>query len=77
VVAPIHLDPALKAGLVFMTYHFGDDVAVNVLTINVTDTRAGTAEFKACAVNVERIAAPVPPSAVAHEAQLVGGSAGE
>jgi predicted molibdopterin-dependent oxidoreductase YjgC len=36
-----------------MTFHFQDDVSVNVLTINASDPKAGTAEFKACAVNVE------------------------
>ncbi len=60
IVAPIHLDPALKAGIVFMTFHFGDEYSVNRLTINATDVRAGTAEFKACAVKLE-------PLAVAHE----------
>jgi predicted molibdopterin-dependent oxidoreductase YjgC len=56
VVAPIHLDPALKAGVVFMTFHFGDEYSVNRLTINATDTRSGTAEFKACAAKLEPIA---------------------
>jgi predicted molibdopterin-dependent oxidoreductase YjgC len=53
VVAPVHFDAKLKLGLVFMTFHFQDDVSVNVLTINASDPKAGTAEFKACAVNVE------------------------
>ena len=45
--------PGLRAGVVFMTLHFPDDVATNLLTINATDPRSGTAEFKACAVRVE------------------------
>jgi anaerobic selenocysteine-containing dehydrogenase len=42
----------LRAGVVFMTLHFPDDVETNVLTINASDPRSGTAEFKACAVSV-------------------------
>ncbi len=52
-VAPAHIDHALRAGMVFMTLHFPDDVATNVLTIDVSDPKSGTAEFKACAVRVE------------------------
>ena len=47
--APVWIDRALRAGVVFMTLHFPDDVATNLLTINATDPRSGTAEFKACA----------------------------
>jgi len=39
---------------VFMTPHFQDEVRVNALTIDATDPKSGTAEFKACAVRVER-----------------------
>lgn len=38
-------------GLVFMSFHFSD-VPTNVLTINEFDPISGTAEFKACAVNI-------------------------
>jgi predicted molibdopterin-dependent oxidoreductase YjgC len=51
--APVHVDRGLRAGVVFMTLHFPDDVATNLLTINATDPKSGTAEFKACAVRVE------------------------
>jgi formate dehydrogenase major subunit len=54
VVAPTRVDPSLRSGLVFMTPHFQDEVAVNVLTIDATDPKSGTAEFKACAVRLER-----------------------
>ena len=54
VTAPARIDPGLRAGIVFMTLHFPDDVATNVLTIDVSDPKSGTAEFKACAVRVER-----------------------
>jgi len=54
VVAPAHIDRSLRAGLVFMTFHFQDEVRTNVLTVDYTDPKSGTAEFKACAVRVER-----------------------
>jgi predicted molibdopterin-dependent oxidoreductase YjgC len=53
--APIMIDRSLRAGVVFMTLHFPDDVATNLLTINATDPRSGTAEFKACAVRVDPV----------------------
>jgi len=53
VTAPVHVDTGLRAGLVFMTLHFQDDVRTNVLTVDYTDPKSGTAEFKACAVRVE------------------------
>jgi formate dehydrogenase major subunit len=56
VVAPAHVDPGLRAGTVFMTLHFPDDVATNLLTTDVADPKSGTSEFKACAVRVERAA---------------------
>jgi formate dehydrogenase major subunit len=53
-VVPARIDRGLRRGTVFMTLHFPDDVATNVLTIDVSDPKSGTAEFKACAVRVER-----------------------
>ena len=38
-----------------MTLHFPDDVATNLLTIEATDPKSGTAEFKAAAVRVEKV----------------------
>jgi formate dehydrogenase major subunit len=55
VIAPAHLDRSLRTGLVFMTLHFQDEVQTNVLTVDYTDPRSGTAEFKACAVKVEPV----------------------
>lgn len=55
VVVPIHIDAGLRAGLVFTTLHFNDEVATNLLTIDATDPQSGTAEFKACAVRVEAL----------------------
>jgi formate dehydrogenase major subunit len=53
VEAPVGLDPGLRPGLVFMTFHFPDHVDVNQVTIEATDPKAGTAEFKASAVRIE------------------------
>ena len=58
VLAPVAIDPALRPGLVFMTFHFPEQVDTNVLTIEANDPRSGTAEFKAAAVRVEIIEAP-------------------
>jgi formate dehydrogenase major subunit len=55
VVAPARIDPGLNPGLVFMTFHFPDEVETNLLTIDATDPRSGTAEFKAAAVRVEKL----------------------
>lgn len=64
VVIPARIDPGLRAGLVFTTFHFNDEVATNVLTIDATDPQSGTAEFKAAAVRLEKAAAPAHAGAV-------------
>jgi formate dehydrogenase major subunit len=43
--------------MVFMTLQFPDQVPTNQLTIDESDPKSGTAEFKACAVRVEQSAA--------------------
>jgi formate dehydrogenase major subunit len=58
VEAPVRVDRGLRAGLVFMTLHFPDQVETNLLTIDATDPKSGTAEFKASAVRIDKIAAP-------------------
>ena len=55
VEAPVRIDGRLQPGLVFMTMHFPDDVDTNLLTIDATDPRSGTAEFKAAAIRVEKL----------------------
>jgi predicted molibdopterin-dependent oxidoreductase YjgC len=60
VEAPVRVDPGLRPGLTFMTLHFQDEVATNLLTIDATDPKSGTAEFKATAIRVEKLEAPVP-----------------
>ncbi len=52
---PIRLDESLRPGLTFMTLHFQDDVATNLLTIDATDPKSGTAEFKATAIRIEKL----------------------
>ena len=60
VEAPIRIDESLRPGLTFMTLHFQDDVATNLLTIDATDPKSGTAEFKATAIRIEKLQEPVP-----------------
>jgi predicted molibdopterin-dependent oxidoreductase YjgC len=57
IVVPVRVEPALRPGLVFMAIHGQEDARVNLLTIDATDPKSGTAEFKACAVSVEPVAA--------------------
>jgi len=45
---------------VFMTMHFPDQVNTNLITIDATDPKSGTAEFKAAAVRIERLDALAP-----------------
>ncbi|MDP9296910.1 MAG: molybdopterin-dependent oxidoreductase, partial [Actinomycetota bacterium] len=52
---PVRVDESLRPGLAFMTLHFPDEVETNVLTIDATDPRSGTAEFKATAIRVEKL----------------------
>jgi predicted molibdopterin-dependent oxidoreductase YjgC len=54
VVAPVHIDPTLRPGLAFMTFHFPGQVQTNQLTIDAQDPKAGTAEFKATAIRLEK-----------------------
>jgi predicted molibdopterin-dependent oxidoreductase YjgC len=65
VIAPVHVSSALRRGLAFMTLHFPDQVETNRLTIEATDPKSGTAEFKATAIRVEKL--PVAAPAVVGE----------
>lgn len=55
IVAPVRYDSSLRPGLAFMTPHFPDEVDINQLTIDATDPKSGTAEFKATAIRIEKI----------------------
>ena len=57
---PVRFDATLRPGLAFLTLHFPDQVATNILTIDATDPKSGTAEFKASAIRVDKLAAPIP-----------------
>ncbi len=56
-LVPVRLDDTLAPGLCFMTLHHPDTMPTNVLTIDAWDPKSGTAEFKATAVAIERVAA--------------------
>ncbi len=60
VEAPVRIDPSLRPGLVFMTFHFPEQVDVNLLTIEANDPKSGTAEFKASAVRIDKVRDRVP-----------------
>jgi formate dehydrogenase major subunit len=55
VKAPVRVDAGMRPGLVFMTFHFAEEVDVNLLTIEANDPRSGTAEFKAAAVRIDKL----------------------
>jgi formate dehydrogenase major subunit len=59
VTAPVWIDPGLRPGLAFMTMHFPDEVDTNQLTIEATCPIAGTAEYKATAVRIDKPAVSV------------------
>jgi len=68
ILAPVRLDPGLQPGLVFMTFHFPDQVATNELTVDAVDPLSGTSEFKAAAVRVEKV--ETPAAALAEMAEV-------
>lgn len=53
--APVRFHRSLRPGLAFMAFHFPDEADVNVLTNDYWDPKAGTAEFKATAVRIEKV----------------------
>ena len=55
VTVQVAVDEGLKPGLTFMTLHAPDQVDVNQLTIDATDPKSGTAEFKAAAIRLEKV----------------------
>ncbi|MEV5493171.1 molybdopterin-dependent oxidoreductase [Streptomyces bobili] len=66
VTAPVWIDTALRPGLAFMTMHFPDEVDTNRLTIEANCPIAGTAEFKASAIRIDKLPAPLSgPAGVA------------
>ena len=57
---PVRYVDDLKPGLTFTTFHFPDDVDTNQLTNPAWDRKSGTAEFKAAAIRIDKIARRVP-----------------
>jgi predicted molibdopterin-dependent oxidoreductase YjgC len=55
VEVPVCFEKSLRPGLAFLTMHFPDQVATNVLTIDATDPKSGTAEFKASAIRIDKL----------------------
>jgi formate dehydrogenase major subunit len=55
----VRFDRSMRPGLAFLSLHFPDQVATNVLTIDATDPKSGTAEFKASAIRIDKISALV------------------
>jgi formate dehydrogenase major subunit len=68
VEVPVRCDAGLRPGLAFMTLHHPDDVATNLLTIEASDPKSGTSEFKACAIRIEKLA--TAPQSAATEKKL-------
>lgn len=66
---PVRLSPTLRPGLLFAPFHWGDqwgeDRAVNYLTISAFDPISKQPELKYCCVSVEPIQAPALASAAA------------
>ena len=56
-IIPVRFDAGLRPGLAFMTPHSPDHADANVLTIDAIDPKSGTAEFKACAVRIDKMRA--------------------
>ena len=67
--APVHIDETLRAGLAFMTLHFPEQVQTNVLTLDAWDPKSGTAEFKATAIRLDKLAAAAPDDAQTQHAE--------
>ena len=69
--ANVRFDTSLRPGLAFLTIHFQDQVATNRLTIDATDPKSGTAEFKATAIRIDKVKArPAAKMAGAREQVL-------
>lgn len=54
-MAPVWVDPALRSGLAFMTMVLPEGADINQLTARPSCPIAGTAEFKASAIRIEKL----------------------
>ncbi|MFI1730012.1 molybdopterin oxidoreductase family protein [Streptomyces acidicola] len=75
-VAPVWVDTALRPGLAFMTMRLPDEVDAGRLTQKASCPIAGTAEFKASAIRIEKlpIAAVLGPPASEWEDPVAHGN---
>jgi predicted molibdopterin-dependent oxidoreductase YjgC len=69
-VVSVRYDTSLRQGLAFMTPHFPEDVATNLLTIDAIDPKSGTAEFKATAIRIEKLRSPLESDTGAAEEEV-------
>ncbi len=53
----VRYQPDIPEGLTFTTFHFPELIDANLLTNDAWDPRSGTAEFKAAAIRIDRLAA--------------------
>ena len=53
----VRVQPDIPIGLTFTTFHFPDLVDINTITNDEWDRDSGTAEFKAAAIRVDKLAA--------------------
>jgi formate dehydrogenase major subunit len=74
VEVPVRFDPGLRPGLAFMSLHHPDQVMTNLLTIDATDPKSGTAEFKASAVRVDKLTEPAAAAKTGEELLVRGAS---
>ena len=56
----VRLQPDVPRGLAFTTFHFPELTDTNVLTNDAWDPQSGTAEFKATAIRIEKLAGAAP-----------------
>jgi formate dehydrogenase major subunit len=73
VLVPVRFDPGLRPGLAFMTLHFPDQVDTNLLTIEATDPKSGTSEFKASAIRIDRVEAAGAAGAAPEKSRWTSG----
>lgn len=57
----VRVQSDLPTGTAFTTFHFPQEVDINLLTNDAWDPKSGTAEFKATAIRVDAIAATPQP----------------
>lgn len=54
-IVEVAVERSVAPGLCFMTLHFPESTNTNLLTVDTSDPKSGTAEFKATAVRIEPV----------------------